>query len=153
MKLIYNCLSIYKENFTNEVETVKGFCYFSDKLNGSGGCEIAVTARIRVGWKKLRECGEILFGKRFSLQMKGKINESYVRSTMLYGSEMWCFRKNKVAILKRAEKSMVRVVCGVKFVDKRNTEELMDMLGLKEAADKLAKSNGMIWLWTCFKTT
>ena len=33
----------------------------------------------------------------------------------------------------------------VKLVDKRNTEELMDMLGLKEAADKLARANGMRW--------
>ena len=36
-------------------------------------------------------------------------------------------------------------MCGVNLVDKRNTEELMDMLGLKEAADKLARSNGMRW--------
>ena len=37
-------------------------------------------------------------------------------------------------------------MCGVKLVDKRNTEELMDMLGLKEAADKqLARANCMRW--------
>ena len=36
-------------------------------------------------------------------------------------------------------------MCGVKLVDKRNTEELMDMLGLKEAADKLARANSMRW--------
>ena len=40
---------------------------------------------------------------------------------------------------------MVRALCGVKLVNKRNTEELMDMLGLKEAADKLAKANGVRW--------
>ena len=40
---------------------------------------------------------------------------------------------------------MVRTMCGVKLVDKRNTEELMDMLGLMEAADKLAKVNGVRW--------
>ena len=36
-------------------------------------------------------------------------------------------------------------MCGVKLVDKRNTVELMDMLGLKEAADKLARANGVRW--------
>ena len=56
---------------------------------------------------------------------------------------MWCLRENKVAILRRAKRSMVRVMCGVKLVDKRNTHELMDMLRLKEAADKLARANGM----------
>ena len=36
-------------------------------------------------------------------------------------------------------------MCGVKLVDKRNKEELKDMLGLKEAEDKLARVNGMRW--------
>ena len=41
-----------------EVETVKGFCYLGDRLNASGGCETAVTARV--------SCqiflGELLYG-------------------------------------------------------------------------------------------
>ena len=86
-----------------------------------------MTARTRLGWKKFRDCGEILLGKRFSLRMKGKVYKSYVRSAMLYGSETWCLRENKVAILRRAEKSMVSAMCGVKSVDKKNTVELMDM--------------------------
>ena len=36
-------------------------------------------------------------------------------------------------------------MCSVKLMDKRNTDNLMDMLGLKEATDKLAKMNGMSW--------
>ena len=32
----------------DEVETVKGFCYLGDRLNASGGCEMAVTARTRL---------------------------------------------------------------------------------------------------------
>ena len=52
----------------DEVETVKRFCYLGDRLNASRGCEAAVTVRTRLGWKKLKECGEILFGKRFSLR-------------------------------------------------------------------------------------
>ena len=61
------------------MKTVKGFSYLDDRLNASGGCEAAVTARTRVRWKKFREYDEILFEKRlFSLQMKGKIYKSYV---------------------------------------------------------------------------
>ena len=37
----------------DEVETVNGFCYFVDRLNASGGCEAAVTARVRIGWVRL----------------------------------------------------------------------------------------------------
>ena len=53
-------------------------------------------------------------------------------------------RENEVAILKKAERSMVKAMC-VKLVDKRNAVELMDMLGLKEAANKLARANGVRW--------
>ena len=37
------------EVLCDEVETVKGFCYLGDRLNASGGCETAVTARVRIG--------------------------------------------------------------------------------------------------------
>ena len=127
------------------METAKGFCYLDDRLNASEGCKDAVTAKTRMRWKKFREGDEILFRKRFSLRMKGKIYKSYVRSAMLYESETWCFRENEVAILRKAKRSIVRAICSVKLVDKRNTEELMDMLGLKKAADKLARANGMRW--------
>ena len=64
---------------------------------------------------------------------------------MLYESETWCLKENEVAILRKAEKYIMRAMCGVKLVDKRNTEELMDMLRLMEAADKLARENGVRW--------
>ena len=56
------------EVLCDEVETVKGFCYFGDRLIAGGGCETAVTSRVRIGWMKFRECGELLRG-RFSLRM------------------------------------------------------------------------------------
>ena len=62
---------------------------------------------------------------------------------MLYGSETWCLRENEVAILRRAKRSMMRAMCSVKLGDKRNKEEIMDMLALKEAADKLARANSV----------
>ena len=46
---------------------------------------------------------------------------------MLYGSETWGLKKNQEAILRRAERSMVRVMCDVKLVDKRNTVDLIDI--------------------------
>ena len=63
---------------------------------------------------------------------------------MLYESKTWCMKENKAAILRKAQSFMVRAMCGVKLVHKKNTEELMDMLGLKEAEDKLARVNSMV---------
>ena len=64
---------------------MNGF-YLEDKLNASGGCEAAVTARVRIGWVRFKECGELLLGNRFPLRMKGKVYRC-VRSAILYESE------------------------------------------------------------------
>jgi len=97
---------------------------------------VAVTTRIRIGWMKFSECGKLLKGKRFSkgkrftLKMKGKVYKSSVRSAMMYGSETWFLREKEMAILRRTERAMIRGRCGVKLMDRRNTEELMAVLGL-----------------------
>ena len=48
-------------------------------------------------------------------------------------------------ILKRTERAMVRSMCGVKLVDRKNTEDLIKMLGLMETLDKMAQANGVRW--------
>ena len=132
------------EELCEEVETVRGFCYLGDRVNASGGCEAAATARARIGWVKFKECGELLNSKRFSLKVKGMVYQSCVRVAMLYGSETWCLRENEIAILRRTERAMVRATCGAKLTEKK-TEDLMEMLGLKETVVQMAKANGVRW--------
>ncbi|XP_068739419.1 uncharacterized protein [Montipora capricornis] len=90
---------------------MRGFCYLGDRVNASGGCKAAVTARARIGWVKFREYGELLNSKRLSLKMKEMVYRSYVRLAMLYG----------------------------------RTEDLMEMLGLKETVVHMANANGVRW--------
>ena len=60
--------------------------------------------------------------------------------------ETWCLRENEMAILRRTERrAMVRVMCGAKLMEKKRTEDLMEMLGLKETAVQMAKANGVRW--------
>ena len=133
------------EKLCDDVETVNGFCYLGDRLNASGGCEAAVTARVGIGWVRFRECGELLLGNRFPLKMKGKVYRCCVRSAMLYGSETWCLKENEKAILRRTERAIVRAMYGQKVVDNKTTEEQMEMLGLKETIDWLATAIGVTW--------
>ena len=134
-----------QEKLCDGVETVKSFCYLGDRLNASGGSEAAVTARTRIGWLKFRECGEVLYGRRFSLKIKGRVYQSCVRSAILYGSETWCLTEGEVAILRRTERAMLRAMCGVKLMDKKITKELMEMLGLVESLEMIAKANAVRW--------
>ena len=133
------------EKLCNEVETVNGFCYLGDRLNASGGCEAAVTARVRIGWVRFRECGKLLLGNRFPLKMEGKVYPCCKRSAMLHGSEASCLKENEKAILRRTERAMVRAMCGRKVVDRETTEEQMDMLRLRKTTDRLATANGVRW--------
>ena len=44
----------------------------------------------------------------------------------------------------RTESAMLRSMCAVKLVDRKNNEELMKMLGLEEILDKMAQINGVL---------
>ena len=50
-----------------------------------------------------------------------------------------------MAILKRTERAMVRAMCGAKLMEKKRTEDLLEMLGLKETVVQMAKANGVRW--------
>jgi len=40
---------------------------------------------------------------------------------------------------------MVRAMCGMKLMDRKSTNELMDMLELNETLDQMAIANGVRW--------
>ena len=63
---------------------VDGEAYLKDTL---GGVDLAATARIRNGWLKFRELFPFLISRAPSLEMKGRLYASCVRSNMIYGSE------------------------------------------------------------------
>ena len=75
--------------------------------------------------------------------MKGMVYHSCVRSAMLYRSERWCLRETEMASLKRTERAMMRSMCGVKLVDRKKMDDLMEMLDLKDTMDRMAKANGV----------
>ena len=54
-------------------------------------------------------------------------------------------KENEKAILRRTERAMVRAMCSQKVVNRKMTEEQMDMLGLKKTIDQLATANGVRW--------
>ena len=50
-----------------------------------------------------------------------------------------------MAILRRTERAMIRAMCRVKLLDRRNSKELMDMLGIKESLNRMAKASNIRW--------
>ena len=52
-------------------------------------------------------------------------------------------KKKEKAILRKIERAMVRAMCGWKVVDRKMTEEQIEMLGLKKTVHELAIANGV----------
>ena len=75
---------------------------------------------MRIGWVGFGKCGELLLGNGFPLGMKGEVCGCCMGSAM-------------------------RAMCCQKVVDRKMTEEQMDMLDLKETLDQLAIANGVRW--------
>ena len=50
-----------------------------------------------------------------------------------------------MTILRRTERAMVRSMNGVKLVDRKKMEELMEIFCLKETLDRMAEANGVRW--------
>ena len=59
-RLVYGDISL---------ECVDKFCYLCDMISAGGGAEAAVNARIRGGWRKLRELLPLLTSKGTFLQL------------------------------------------------------------------------------------
>ena len=93
----------------DEVGSVSEFTYLGGWVSADGGCEAAVTARTRCGWVKLRECGELLYGKWFPLRLIAAVYKSYIRPAIVYRSEAWCLNESEMGIFK-GQRSMVRAV-------------------------------------------
>ena len=78
--------------------------------------------------------------ERLSLKMKGKVYQVSVRSAILYGSETWCLRKREVELLRRTKRALIRAMCGVKLRDRKNTKELMQMLGVALPIQRMVRA-------------
>jgi hypothetical protein len=64
---------------------------------------------------------------------------------MVYGGETWVMRKEEECVLQRAERAMVRMICGVKLRDRKSSSELMSMVGLSEDIVTLVRKSRLRW--------
>ena len=129
-----------------ELERVNSYCYLRDNVNGGGGSELAVTRRIGLGRKAFNSVSSMLCGKRHTWNIKGQLYRTCVRSVMTYGSETWVVRSIKKSILRRAEKRMLRVMCGVQLADGVCTKKLMVRLGLDCTIVEVMRQGSLRWL-------
>ena len=67
--------------------------------------------------------------------MKGKIFRAYVPNVLTYGTETWVMKAENLQSLGRAERMMVRWMCGVSLKDRKRTVDLYSLLGVQSVAE------------------
>ena len=55
-------------------ENVQSFCYLGDTLSADGGADLAVSTRIRCGWKKFHDLAPFLTSRAPSLRVKSQVS-------------------------------------------------------------------------------
>ena len=86
------------EELCSDVEPVNAV-FLERRINACGRCKVVA----RAGWKKFRECEELLCGKRFPIKINGKFYQCYVRLAILYGNKTWCLKESEMAVLRRTK--------------------------------------------------
>ena len=65
---------------------------------------------------------------------------------MTYGSETWVVRSVEESILRRAEKRMLRMMCGVQLADGMSTKKFIVRLGLVSTIVEVVRQGSLRWL-------
>ena len=128
----HNC-SVEKLEFKrgeDVLEEVEKFCYLGDMISCKGGASEAVSARISSAWEKFRELSDVLVGKQgLSLKERGKIYQCCARRALLCCCETWELTVADEVRLHGVERRMIRMMCGVRLVDRVSTDDLRDNVG------------------------
>ena len=120
----------------------------------------AARAGVRCAWAKFKELSLILTARSASHRMKGGIFEACVQSVLTYGAETWAMKAENLHSLERAERMMVRWMCGASLGDGRQGEILYSPLGVQSVAmvvgrgrlgwfGHVERKNGDDWVSAC----
>ena len=80
---------------------------------------LAATARIKKKWMKFRELLTVLTSRAPTLETKGRVYASCVRSSMTYGSETRPLLVDVGLKFERTEMQMIRWMCGISLKVRR----------------------------------
>ena len=88
----------------------------------------------------------MLWDRRHTWNIKGQIYRTCVKPVMTYGSETWVVKFLEESILRKAEKRMLRMMCGVQLADGVSTKKLMVRLELDSTIVEVVRQGSLRWL-------
>jgi len=79
----------------------------------------------------------VLFDKRVSVGLKGKVYRMVVRPAILHGSECWPIKKTQVQRLMVTDMRMSRWMCGYMRMDRIRNEVIRNLVKVPPIEDKM----------------
>ncbi|KAK3553470.1 hypothetical protein QTP70_003514 [Hemibagrus guttatus] len=105
-----------------EVKKVQEFKYLGSIVQSNGECAKEVKKRVQAVWNGWRKVSGVLYDRKISARIKGKVYRTVVRPAMLYGLETVSLRKRQESELEVAELKMLRFSLGVTRLDRIRNE-------------------------------
>ena len=125
-----------------KVPKVKEFKCLRSRVQESGSCEREVKKRVQVVWNGWTKVLGVICNRRLPARVKGKVYNTVVRPTMVYGLETVVVTKKQVKEMEVAEMKMLRFAMGVTRKDKIRNEYIrgtvkVEQLGMKMREGRL----------------
>jgi hypothetical protein len=92
---------------------------------------------VQCAWGKFIELARILRSRDASLKVKGKGYSTCVQCAITHGSETWPMGVEDMRRLERAEKMMIRWMCGVTLRNGKTSEKIRNRMGKVSVCDMM----------------
>ncbi|KAK3533927.1 hypothetical protein QTP70_034918 [Hemibagrus guttatus] len=123
-----------------EVKKEQEFKYLGSTVQSNGECGKEVKKRVQAGWNGWRKVSGVLYDRKISARIKGKVYRTVVRPAMLYGLETVSLRKRQESELEVAELKMLRFSLGVTRLDRIRNEYIRGTAHAGRLGDKVREA-------------
>ena len=97
-------------------------------------------------WKKFRELSGVLVRKQgLSLKQRGRIYQRCVKPVLLHYCKTWEFTGADETRLRGVECRVIRMMCGMRLVQRVPTDVLQDSVGVVVKIENLIIQNRLRW--------
>lgn len=118
----------HENRFTIEsgkIEKVEEYVYLGQTISTKEGIEKELKARRSKAWGKFWSLQGV-FKSRMTIKAKIKILESCVIPVLSYGAETWALTKAQTNSLQKTQRSMERIILGVRKMEKISNETIRE---------------------------
>nr|KAG5693626.1 hypothetical protein BaRGS_014646 [Batillaria attramentaria] len=124
------------------IREVESFVYLGSVVDGQGGTDRDVTARIGKARAAMVMLKNVWASKVVSIRTKLRIFNSNVKSVLLYGCETWRTTKTMQQKIQTFLNTCLRRIFNIRWPEKIRNEELWERAGQEPAAKQILRRKG-----------